>query len=242
MNSATSNTSNTTHDRPYRYYDFLMVAFVTSLLCANLINPAKLTEVFGLKLDVGILFFPVTYLFGDILTEVYGYAKARRVIWIGLFMCAFGALNATLVVLLPPAPDWHDQQAYEIVFGTTWRIMLASLSAYWIGEMMNAYVLAKIKVMMDGKLLFVRTIGSTIVGEGFDSVIFYHVAFFGIWEYDILWQIIAANYFAKVLWEVAATPITYKVINFLKRAENEDYYDKNTNFSPFVIKKEAHSV
>jgi uncharacterized integral membrane protein (TIGR00697 family) len=157
-------------------------------------------------------------------------------------MCAFGALNATLVVLLPPAPEWHHQEAYEIVFGTTWRIMLASLSAYWIGEMMNAYVLAKIKVWMNGRFLFIRTIASTIVGEGFDSVIFYHVAFYSIWEYDILWQIIAANYLAKVLWEVAATPITYKVIIFLKRAENEDYYDKETNFSPFIFKKETVSV
>ena len=229
--------------RQYRYYEFLMVAFVTSLLCANLINPSKITEFFfGLKLDVGILFFPMTYLFGDILTEVYGYAKARRVIWLGLFMCAFAALNATLVVLLPPADGWHDQQAYEIVFGTTWRIVLASLSAYWVGEMLNAYVLAKIKIWMNGRFLFVRTIGSTLVGEGADSILFYHIAFFAVWDYTLLWEIILANYFAKVMWEIAATPITYKIINYLKKAEKVDHYDHNTNFSPFIVRREAGTV
>jgi uncharacterized integral membrane protein (TIGR00697 family) len=222
--------------RNYRYYDLVLGAFVTVLLCANLIGPAKIATFGGVTFGAGVLFFPISYLFGDILTEVYGYARARRVVWTGFAAMTFAAFMAWVVVGLPPAPGWPHQSAYETVFGSTWRIMLASLTAFWAGEFCNSYVLARMKVWSEGRRLWTRTIGSTIVGEGVDSLIFYHVAFLGIWTQDVLVTVMFTNYVLKVLWEVAATPFTYRIVGWLKRVENEDYYDRGTDFNPFTLR------
>jgi uncharacterized integral membrane protein (TIGR00697 family) len=185
-----------------------------------------------------VLFFPVSYIFGDILTEVYGYARARRVIWAGFGGLAFASLMATVVVALPPAPFWENQKAYEIAFGSTWRIAAASMFAYFCGEFMNSFVLAKMKILTAGKWLWSRTIGSTIVGEAVDSSLFYPLAFYnsGLIPNEALPAIMAAQFALKVGVEVVFTPVTYKIVGFLKRVENEDFYDRRTNFSPFTLK------
>jgi uncharacterized integral membrane protein (TIGR00697 family) len=225
--------------RSYRYYEFVMAAFVTILICSNLIGPAKIVQLgdwppFG----AGVLFFPVSYVFGDVLTEVYGYSRARRVIWAGFAGLAFASVMASVVVALPPAPFWQNQQAYEIAFGTTWRIAAASMFAYFCGEFANSFVLAKMKILTAGRWLWTRTIGSTIVGEAVDSALFYPLAFYnsGLIPNEILLGIMLAQFVGKVAVEVVFTPITYKVVGALKRAENEDYYDRDTNFSPFSLK------
>jgi uncharacterized integral membrane protein (TIGR00697 family) len=225
--------------RSYRYYEFVMAAFVTVLICSNLIGPAKIVQVDGLPaFGAGLLFFPISYVFGDVLTEVYGYARARRVIWAGFAGLAFAAVMAAVVVALPPAPFWKNQEAYEIAFGTTWRIAAASMFAYFCGEFANSFVLAKMKIMTAGKWLWTRTIGSTIVGEAVDSALFYPLAFYnsGILPNEILPTIMLAQFVGKVAVEVLFTPVTYKVVGFLKRAENEDYFDRDTDFSPFRLK------
>ena len=222
--------------RQFRYYDLVMAAFVTVLLCANLIGPGKVARVGPVTFGAGVLFFPVSYIFGDILTEVYGYARARRVVWAGFAAMAFASFMATTVVAFPPAPGWPHQSAYEVVFGSTWRIMLASLVAFWAGEFCNSYVLAKMKIWTEGRSLYLRTIGSTIVGEGVDSLIFYHVAFWGVWSGEQLVTVMTSNYLIKVGWETLATPVTYKAVAALKRAEREDYYDRDTDFNPFTLK------
>ena len=225
--------------RSYRYYEFVMAAFVTVLICSNLIGPAKIVQVDGLPaFGAGLLFFPISYVFGDVLTEVYGYARARRVIWAGFAGLAFAALMAAVGVALPPAPFWKNQEAYEIAFGTTWRIAAASMLAYFCGEFVNSFVLAKMKLMTQGRWLWTRTIGSTIVGEAVDSSLFYPLAFYnsGIMPNEVLPAIMLAQFVGKVAVEVVFTPATYWVVGFLKRAENEDYYDRNTDFSPFKLK------
>ena len=225
--------------RGYRYYEFVMAAFVTVLICSNLIGPAKIVQIDGYPaFGAGLLFFPISYVFGDVLTEVYGYARARRVIWAGFASLAFASVMASVVVALPPAPFWKNQEAYEIVLGTTWRIALASMFAYFCGEFANSFVLAKMKILTDGRWLWTRTIGSTIVGEAVDSALFYPFAFYnsGIMPNEILPAIMLAQFVGKVGVEVLFTPITYKVVGFLKRAENEDYFDRNTDFSPFRLK------
>ena len=221
--------------RSYRYYDLVMAAFVTVLLCANLIGPGKVAQVGGITFGAGVLFFPISYIFGDVLTEVYGYARARRVVWAGFAAMAFASFMATAVVAFPPAPGWPHQAAYETVFGQTWRIMSASLVAFWAGEFCNSYVLARMKVRSEGRHLYRRTIGSTIVGEGVDSIIFYSVAFLGVWPRHQLVTVMASNYLIKVGWEALATPVTYRIVAALKRAEREDYYDRDTNFNPFTL-------
>jgi uncharacterized integral membrane protein (TIGR00697 family) len=227
----------------YRYYEFVMAAFVTILICANLIGPAKAVQielplVGAVIFGAGVLFFPISYVFGDLLTEVYGYARARRVIWAGFGGLAFASLMAYVVVALPPAPEWPNQQAYEIAFGSTWRIAAASMFAYFCGEFVNSYVLAKMKILTAGKWLWTRTIGSTIVGEAVDSALFYPLAFYGggILPDAIIPKLMLAQFVGKVAVEIAFTPLTYKIIGVLKRAENEDYYDRHTNFSPFSLK------
>jgi len=226
-----------TAERSYRYYEFVMAAFVTILICSNLIGPAKIVQLDGLPaFGAGLLFFPVSYVFGDVLTEVYGYARARRVIWAGFAGLAFAAFMAAVVVALPPAPFWQNQQAYEIAFGTTWRIAAASMVAYFCGEFANSFVLAKMKIMTAGRWLWTRTIGSTIVGELVDSSLFYFIAFYGIWATQDVVKIAIAQYVLKTGWEIVMTPLTYRVVGFLKRAESEDYYDRSTNFSPFTLK------
>lgn len=222
--------------RTYQYYDLVMAAFVTVLLCANLIGPAKIAEVGGYTFGAGVLFFPFSYVFGDVLTEVYGYARARRVVWAGFAALGFAAFMVWVVLAFPPAPFWQDQAALETALGSTWRIVIASLCAFWSGELVNSYVLAKIKVWMDGRLLFVRTIGSTIFGQAVDTLVFYPVAFLGLWSGKQLLTVMLSNYVMKVLWEVCMTPLTYRVVAWLKRAEHEDYYDRNTDFTPFSLK------
>jgi queuosine precursor transporter len=222
--------------RHYRYYDFVMAAFVTVLLCANLIGAAKPATLFGLTFNAGVLFFPVSYIFGDILTEVYGYARARRVVWTGFAALAFASFMSWATLAFPPAAGWPHQAAYETVFGGTPRIVLASLIAYFSGEFCNSYVLAKLKLLTEGRLLWMRTIGSTIVGEAVDSLIFYPLAFLGVWPTELVVSVMITNYLLKVLWEAMMTPFTYRIVNFLKRAESVDYFDRNTNFTPFSIR------
>jgi uncharacterized integral membrane protein (TIGR00697 family) len=227
----------------YRYYEFVMAAFVTVLVCSNLIGPAKIAQldlpVLGtVTFGAGVLFFPISYVFGDILTEVYGYARARRVIWCGFGALAFASIMASVVVALPPAPFWQHQAAYEIAFGSTWRIVGASMIAYFCGEFVNSFVLAKMKIAMHGRRLWARTIGSTIFGEAVDSALFYPLAFYGsgIIPDDKLPLVMLAQFVTKVGVEVVFTPVTYKIVGALKRAEHEDYYDRNTDFTPFTLK------
>lgn len=229
--------------RNFRYYEFVMVAFVTVLICSNLIGPAKIAQLDLPLLGVvtfgaGVLFFPISYVFGDILTEVYGYARARRVIWAGFAGLGFASFMATVVVALPPAPFWPHQGAYEIAFGNTSRIVAASMLAYFCGEFVNSYVLAKMKVATQGRWLWTRTIGSTIAGEAVDSTLFYPLAFYGagIIPDDKLPLVMAAQFVTKVGVEVLFTPLTYRIVGFLKRVEQEDHYDRNTDFSPFTLK------
>ena len=229
--------------RQYRYYEFVMAAFVTILICANLIGPAKIVQVElpvlgALVFGAGVMFFPISYVFGDILTEVYGYARARRVIWAGFGGLAFASLMAYVVVALPPAPFWKNQEAYEVAFVTAWRVAGASMIAYFCGEFVNSYVLARMKILTAGKWLWTRTIGSTIFGEAVDSALFYPLAFYGsgIIPDEQLPKVMLAQFVGKVLVEVLFTPLTYRIVGFLKRAENEDYYDRDTNFTPFTLK------
>ncbi|MFW2456377.1 queuosine precursor transporter [Methyloversatilis discipulorum] len=229
--------------RQYRYYDWVMVAFVTVLVCSNLIGPAKIAQIDApllgtLTFGAGVLFFPISYVFGDILTEVYGYARSRRVIWTGFAALAFASTMAAVVVALPPAPFWHNQQAYEVAFGSAWRVSIASLIAFCCGEFVNSFVLAKMKLWMAGRRLWMRTIGSTLFGEGVDSLLFYPLAFWGtgIIPDEQLPAVMLAQFVAKVGVEVAFTPLTYRIVAWLKRAENEDYYDRDTDFNPFSLR------
>ncbi len=227
----------TTARRSYRYYDLVMAAFVTVLICANLIGAAKVAQVGGITFAAGVLFFPISYVFGDVLTEVYGYARARKVVWAGFGALAFASFMSWAVLAFPPAPGWPHQAAYETVFGGTPRIVLASLVAYFCGEFCNSYVLAKLKLRTKGRLLWLRTIGSTIVGEAVDSAVFYPLAFLAApgWSDDLVLRVMVSNYGLKVAWEVVMTPVTYRIVNALKRAEHEDYFDRETNFTPFSL-------
>jgi queuosine precursor transporter len=229
--------------RSYRYYDFVMAAFVTVLICSDLIGPAKISQIrvplLGtLTFGAGVLFFPISYIFGDILTEVYGYARSRRVIWAGFAALGFASFMATVVVALPPAAFWTHQDAYQIAFGNTWRIVSASMTAYFCGEFVNSYVLAKMKILTRGRWLWTRIIGSTIFGEAVDSTILYPLAFYGtgIIPNDKLPLVMVAQFVAKVGVEVVFTPLTYRIVAALKRAEHEDYYDYRTDFNPFHLK------
>ncbi len=221
--------------RQYEYYDLVMAIFVTVLICSNVIGAAKVATLWGFTFGAGVLFFPISYIFNDVLTEVYGYARARKVVWAGFGALIFASFMSLVVVWLPPSADWGDQGAYQTVFGQTPRIVFASIAAFFVGELSNSYVLAKMKIQTKGRLLWVRTVGSTIVGEGIDSAVFYPVAFFGVWSNELLLQVMVSNYLIKCGWEAAITPITYKVVSFLKRAEREDYYDYETDFTPFSI-------
>lgn len=221
--------------RTYKYYDLLMAAFVATLLCADLIGAGKVTTVAGFTFGAGILFFPISYAFNDVMTEVYGYKRSRKVVWAGLAALVFASFMCWGVVSLPPAADWKNQAAYEIAYGSTPRIVLAELVAFFVGELANAFVLAKLKIATNGKHLWVRTIGSTVVGEVLDTLLFYPIAFYGLWEPSLLMTVMTSNYVLKVVWEVLATPATYAIVGFLKKVEHEDYYDRNTDFNPFSL-------
>lgn len=236
----------------FRYYDVVMAAFVAVLLLSNIIGAAKLSSIdvgfwpegwwpapngafiFG----AGILFFPVSYVIGDVLTEVYGYARARRVIWTGFAAMVFMAFMSWAVVAMPAADSWDGQDAYEQVFGLVPRIVLASIIAFWAGEFVNSFVLAKMKIWTKGKALWSRTIGSTFVGQGVDSLIFYPVAFLGIWETQDVFLVMGTNWALKVIWEAVLTPVTYVAVDFLKKREGVDLFDTETNFSPFASAKD----
>jgi uncharacterized integral membrane protein (TIGR00697 family) len=228
--------------RQYRYYDFVMAAYVCVLLCSNLIGPAKETSIevpiFGtVTFLAGVLFFPISYIFGDILTEVYGYGRDRRVAWAGFAALAFASVMAAVVVRLPPsATSLASQAAVEAIFGNTPRIVVASISAFLCGTFVNSYVLAKMKIWTQGRWLWTRIVGSTLCGELVDSVIFYFIAFYGRMPQSQLIGLMFTQYALKSGWEIIATPVTYRVVAFLKKAENEDYYDRDTNFTPFSLK------
>ena len=227
--------------RHFRYFDFVMAAFVTILLLSNLIGASKPSFVtlpggtewtFG----AGVLFFPISYVIGDVLTEVYGFARARRVIWTGFAALAFMAFMAWVVVALPPARGWPNQGAYEAVFGNSWRIVLASMTAFWVGEFANSFVLARMKLWTQGRMLWARTIGSTFVGQGLDSLIFYPLAFWGLagWPPELLMQVVISQWLIKTAWEALLTPVTYAVVGWLKRREGVEVFDTATDFSPFA--------
>ena len=225
----------------FRYFPYVMAAFVAILLLSNIIGAAKPSYVTlpnGVQwsFGAGVLFFPVSYIIGDVLTEVYGYANARRVIWTGFAALAFMAFMAAVVVALPPAAGWDGQEAYEKVFGSTWRIVAASMTAFWAGEFANSFVLAKLKIVTGGRMLWTRTIGSTVIGQGLDSVIFYPLAFYGMagWPPEQLWQVVISQWLIKTGWEALLTPVTYLVVGYLKRREGVEVFDTGTDFSPFA--------
>ncbi len=230
--------------RSFKYYDLMLVGFVTVLLCSNLIGAGKAaqielpilgTMVFG----AGILFFPISYAFGDILTEVYGYAYDRRAVWCGFAALIFAAMMSQVVIHLHPAPgeyNQHLQEGLESVFGNTWRIVFGSIVAFWSGSLVNAYVLAKMKIYFNGRHLWFRMIGSTALGELVDSSLFYMLAFYAIWPTEQVVKVAIVQYILKTSWEILAVPVTYKIVAFLKQKENEDYFDHETNFNPFKLK------
>jgi uncharacterized integral membrane protein (TIGR00697 family) len=236
------NSSTTAARRQFKYYDLILGAYVCVLLCANLIGPAKLSTITlpvigNVTFLAGVLFFPISYFFGDVLTEVYGYALDRRVVWSGFAALVFAAFMAWVVVVLPPAAVWHEQQgAVEAIFGSTPRIVAGSIVAFWSGSFVNSYVLAKMKVWSNGRWLWTRTIGSTMCGELVDSALFYCIAFYGKWPIEQLLSVTMTQYVLKTSWEVLATPLTYQLVGALKRAEHEDHFDRDTNFTPFTLK------
>jgi uncharacterized integral membrane protein (TIGR00697 family) len=230
--------------RQYKYYDLIMAAFVCVLLCSNLIAPAKAAQltlpVLGtVTFGADLLFFPLSYIFGDILTEVYGYGRDRRVVWAGFAALLFAAFMAFVVVHLPPARNaFMDvyQGQVEAVFGNTWRIVAGSIIAFCCGSFANSFVMAKMKVWSNGRHLWARTMGSTVVGQLFDTWLFFLIAFWGIWPQEQLVAVATTQYLFKTAWEGLMTPVTYRVVAFLKKAENEDYYDRDTNFTPFRVR------
>ena len=243
-------------DRPLKYYDLIMAAFVGILLLSNVIGAAKIAQVdfptfftlrwndwrfpvFGTRsFGAGIMFFPLGYLLGDILTEVYGYARARRCIWVGFAALLFMAFMSWVVVKLPPASFWGNQAAYETVFGQVPRIVFASITAFWVGEFVNSFVMARMKILTQGKRLWTRTIGSTVCGQFVDSLIFYPLAFWNAegWTHEGVITVMITNWALKVGWEVLLTPVTYAVVGYLKRNEGLDVFDEGTDFTPFRAK------
>ena len=227
----------------FRHFDLVMAAFVAILLLSNVLGAGKVAQVrlpgigdwpFG----AGILFFPLSYIIGDVLTEVYGYPRTRRVIWVGFAATGFMALMSWVMGALPPAPGWGNQAAYEAVFGQVPRIVGASMAAFWAGEFVNAYVLARMKLWTGGRHRWARTIGSTVVGQGVDSLIFYPLAFWGAagWTPDLVLTVMWTQWALKVGWEVLLTPVTYAVVGWLKRAEGVDLFDEGTDFTPFRVR------
>lgn len=220
-------------NKNYKYLNIISVFFVSVLLISNVAS-SKIVDLKWFVFDGGTLLFPLSYIFGDILTEVYGYKKSRSVIWLGFFMALLMSAVFMVVGKLPPAADWGNQAAYDVILGLTPRIVSASLIAYFFGEFSNSFILAKMKILTKGKRLWTRTIGSTVVGELVDSTLFILIAFFGVFPNSLLVTLIISNYLFKTSVEILFTPLTYKVVKFLKNRENEDHYDNDTNFNPFV--------
>jgi uncharacterized integral membrane protein (TIGR00697 family) len=224
------------NNKSYKYFDVIVGLFVAVLLISNIAS-TKIVSIWKFTFDGGTILFPLSYIFGDILTEVYGYRKSRRAIWIG-FLCALVmSVTLGLIGLIRPAEGWELQDAYMAILGQTPRIVTASLVAYFAGEFSNSYILAKMKVWTNGKWLAARTIGSTIIGQGVDTLLFVFIAFFGLYSNSLILLIIISNYVFKVSLEIVFTPLTYKIVNSLKRAEKVDYYDYRTNFNPFKFLK-----
>lgn len=228
----------------FRYFDFAMAATCVIFVCSNIIGAGKVATVGGLTFGAGVLFFPLSYVLGDVLTEVYGYARARRVIWAGFAAAAFAAGMAAFITWIPPSESWNvdfggvDRQgAFAANFAQVPRIVIASILAFWAGEMANAFVMAKMKVASGGKGLWKRTIGSTIVGQGVDTMIFYPLAFIGVWSPSLVATVMATNYALKVGWEALLTPVTYQLVGALKKAEGVDVYDQETDFNPFTVRR-----
>ena len=236
-------TTHTHNPRHYKYFDLIMASFVAVLLCSNMIGPGKscLVTIAGYPLvfGAGNLFFPISYIFGDVLTEVYGYARARKVIWAGFGAMLFYVLMSQIVIAMPvnPAEPFNQQlqPALEICFGASWRIVAASILAFWAGDFVNSFVLAKMKLLTGGRWLWTRTIGSTTLGQFVDSAIFYPLAFANVWEAETIVNVVLFNWLLKVAVEVCFTPLTYLIVGWLKRAEQEDYFDVHTNFTPFSL-------
>ncbi|MDB5259998.1 MAG: hypothetical protein JWN37_229 [Candidatus Nomurabacteria bacterium] len=218
----------------YKYFAVITGFFVATLLVTNTIE-SKIFLLWDLALPAGIIIFPLAYLFGDILTEVYGYAYSRKVIWTGFIAQIFMILTYKAAELLPAAPFWTNQDAFQLILGSVPRIALASMIAYFVGEFCNSYILAKMKVRTDGKGIATRFVASTIAGEGIDTIVFVLIAFTGIMSRSEMLQVILSAWGVKVVWEIIALPITIRIVKWLKKVENEDYYDNNTNFSPFKV-------
>jgi queuosine precursor transporter len=224
----------------YRYFDTIMALFVAVLLISNIAS-TKILDFGPFTFDGGTLLFPISYIFGDILTEVYGYERSRRVIWIGFFCALLMSVVLALVGLLPPASGWEHQEAYQVILGLTPRIVVASLVAYFCGEFTNSYTLARMKIVTKGRWLWSRTIGSTLAGEAVDTLLFVTIAFSGILPWSLWVSVAVSNYLFKCGYEILATPVTYQVVSYLKRAENEDYFDHATDFNPFRLRRKALS-
>lgn len=233
--------------RVYRYYDWIMALFVTVLIVSNIASSAKIVDwgfsIFGFPFafDAGTILFPISYIFGDVLTEVYGFKRSRRVIWTGFAMLALSAFVLWLVRIMPGEATWEGyagQEAYDAILGgmTSGGIVVASLTAYLVGEFSNSTVLARMKVATQGRYLWLRTIGSTLVGQGVDTTIFILVATIaGVFPWELFGTLVVTNYVFKVGIEALMTPVTYQIVNRLKKAENEDYYDTDTRFTPFAV-------
>jgi len=227
-------------NKPFKHLDTITGFFVAVLLISNIAS-TKILD-FGLfTFDGGTLLFPLSYIFGDILTEVYGYSRSRKVIWLGFASAALMSATLALVSSLPPAQGWNHQQAYEAILGTTPRIVVASLAAYWCGEFLNSYVLAKMKLLSEGRWLWMRTIGSTLAGEALDTAVFGLVAFSGVLEPPLLVTLMISNYVFKCGVEIVFTPATYAVVKRLKQIEHVDWYDRDTDFNPFRTAQSAHT-
>ena len=230
---------------PYRYYDLIMALFVTVLLISNLLSSAKIIDLrvslgpLDLAVDAGTLVFPISYIFGDVLTEVYGYRRSRRVIWAGFGANVLLGLFVWLAGLLPGETEWQGyagQEAYDAILGGVSGLIVASLAAYFLGEFSNSYVLAKMKVWTEGRWLWARTIGSTLVGQLIDTTVFMLIATaLGVFPPELMLTLIATNYILKVGLEVLLTPLTYRIVTLLKAAEREDYFDRQTDFNPFKL-------
>lgn len=222
--------------RAYRYLDFITALFVVVLIVSNIAS-TKVVLLGPFTFDGGTILFPLAYIFGDVLTEVYGYKRSRRVIWTGFFLLILATLTFGIVNALPTPPDQQNTaQAFSTILGLVPRIVLASLVAYWVGEFVNSYVLAKLKIATQGRWLWTRTLGSTLIGQGLDTGLFLLIAFYGVWDNALLWTVFVSNYVFKVGVEALFTPLTYAIVGFLKRAEREDYYDRDTNFNPFAVR------
>ena len=222
-----------TSEKRYKYLDSFITLFVVVLLISNLVA-AKFFVVGKFRISCAQILFPITYIFGDIFTEVYGYSASRRAIWYGFFASFLMVAITFTAVVIPPAPEFKDQAAFETVFKPVGRIVAASLLAYWCGEFANSFTLAKLKLVTNGKYLWTRTIGSTVVGQAVDTTVVMFAAFYGIRPIGVIFELIISGYLIKVIYETLMTPVTYAVVNRLKKAEDVDYFDRETNFSPFA--------